>query len=365
MGARQHGTAECIQPICRGVEIGGTEVKGRRVLVWTIVGVAAAAAAIALGVHLHRWSAGRMRIKGAVIRRDSDSRRELPISDVLVTASDGATSATTQSNASGYFNLPFHGGVWPGQTVILSFSHPDYEPLDIRLQSGFRLAAKKLYVAAMAPRPEKSGGGPDGSSALVSNIRVRYTVNSPTEVNIGSAVKTFQVVNEGNIPCNHRSPCSPDGNWLAATGGVSLDAGADNEFGNVRASCIAGPCPFTQIDSSHFVQGGRYISVSALNWSDTATFLLEAEVRHAAMSSNVREFYPVTFGQALNFTLPPTEEGVSLEAEVDGAPMVFPLGPDLYLSWATCTARTNSEEEKSTVYRCELKPGYRFSFIHQ
>ncbi len=74
----------------------------------------------------------------------------------------------------------------------------------------------------------------------------------------------------------------------------------------------------------------------------------------------MRESYPVIFGQTLNFTLPPTEEGVSIEAELDGTPMVFPLGPDLYLSWATCTARTNREAEKSTVYRCELKPGYRF-----
>jgi hypothetical protein len=73
----------------------------------------------------------------------------------------------------------------------------------------------------------------------------------------------------------------------------------------------------------------------------------------------VRLSYPVEFGRTLNFTLPPTQEGVSIEAEVDGAAMVFPLGPNLYLSWATCTMTTSSEE-KSTAYRCELKPGYRF-----
>jgi hypothetical protein len=87
---------------------------------------------------------------------------------------------------------------------------------------------------------------------------------------------------------------------------------------------------------------------------------LEAEVFHTAISSTVRESYPVVFGRALSFTLPATEEGVSLEAEVNGAPMVFPIGPALYLSWATCTARTNSEDEKTTVYRCELKAGFRF-----
>jgi len=68
----------------------------------------------------------------------------------------------------------------------------------------------------------------------------------------------------------------------------------------------------------------------------------------------------VIFGQTLNFTLPPTQEGVSIEADMDGTPMVFPLGPDLALSWATCTSRSNREGEHSTVYRCELKPGYNF-----
>jgi hypothetical protein len=189
---------------------------------------------------------------------------------------------------------------------------------------------------------------------------VRYTLNSRTETNVGSAVKTFQVMNTGNVPCNHQAPCSPDGKWKAASASESLDAGADNTFSNVRASCIAGPCPYTRIDSSGFIHGGRNISVSALDWSDTTTFLMEAEVYHTAINSNVRQLYPVIFGRTLNFTLPPTQEGVSLGAEIDGSPMVFPLGPALNLSWATCTVRTDAEKEKTTVYGCELKPGYRF-----
>jgi hypothetical protein len=214
----------------------------------------------------------------------------------------------------------------------------------------------------MTPIFQQADIGPGGKPTLVSNIRVRYTVNSQTEENIGSAVRTFQVVNKGNVACNGRSPCSPNEAWKATAGSLSLDAGPDNEFRNVRASCIAGPCPFTRIDSSGFANGGRNITVSAINWSDTATFLVEAEVFHTAIRSNVRESYPVIFGQALNFTLPPTQEGVSIEAEVDGAPMVFPLGPELYLSWATCTARTDAADKQgTTVYRCELKPGYRFS----
>ena len=66
--------------------------------------------------------------------------------------------------------------------------------------------------------------------------------------------------------------------WKAAVGSISLDAGEGNEFRNARVSCIAGPCPFTKIESHNFSHDGRTLNVSALDWSDTATFLLEAEV---------------------------------------------------------------------------------------
>jgi hypothetical protein len=228
------------------------------------------------------------------------------------------------------------------------------------VQPGLHLSIKNLFVAAMEPTPTKAVDMPGAAASVVTNIRVRYTVNSQSNVNIGSAVKAFQVINQANVACNGRLPCSPDGMWKASSGSASLDAGPDNEFRDVRASCIAGPCPFTRIDSSGFANASRNITVSALDWSDTATFLLEAEVFRTAISSNVRRSYPVVFGRALNFTLPPTQEGVSIEADVDGTPMVFPLGPELYLSWANCTARNSPDPEKTTVYRCELKPGYRF-----
>ena len=299
-------------------------------------------------------------IEGAVIRRDADPNKELPIAGVAITASDGVRSATTESDAAGYFNLVLQKTVLSDRPVTVAFRHPDYEPLDLTVQTGRLAIPKQLYVAAMIPIPEKSVAPSSRPATVVSNIRVRYTINTRTETNVGSAVKTFQVVNKGNVPCNHQYPCSPDGKWKAASDSASLDAGTDNSFGNIRASCIAGPCPFTRIDSNGFIHGGRYIKVSALNWSDTATFLLEAEVFHTAISSEVRELYPVIFGQTLNFTVPPTQEGVSLEADLDGSPMVFPLGPDPELSWATCSVRTGMEEEKTTVYRCELRPGYRF-----
>jgi hypothetical protein len=332
-------------------------------VVWTIIAVAAA---VALGLFLrtNRLRSINVRqsmpIEGAVIQRDAETRKQVPIADVVITASDGVASATTRSEASGYFKLVLQKKVLSGTPVSVSFQHPSYEPLDMNVQTGRLEIQNALYVAAMIPIPPKTVAGPSHPEAVVTNIRVRYTLNSRTETNVGSAVKTFQVVNTGNVPCNQQVPCSPDGKWKATSASESLDAGADNTFGNVRASCIAGPCPFTRIDSSGFIHGGRNVIVSALDWSDTTTFLMEAEVYRTAINSNVRQLYPVIFGRTLNFTLPPTQEGVSLEAEIDGSPMVFPLGPALNLSWATCTVRTDTEKEKIIVYGCELKPGYRF-----
>jgi hypothetical protein len=294
------------------------------------------------------------------MQRDADTKKELPIAGVAITASDGVKSATTQSEASGYFSLALQRAVLSGKPVMVSFRHASYEPLDLNVQTGRLETQSELYIAAMVPIPAKTAARPRSPEKVVSNIRVRYTTNSRTETNVGSAVKTFQVINNGNVPCNHQSPCSPDGKWKASVESVSLDAGADNTFDNVRASCIAGPCPFTQIDSSGFIHGGRNIRISALNWSDTATFLMEAEVYQTAISSNVRALYPVIFGRTLSFTVPPTQEGVSLEAEIDGSPMVFPLGPEPNLSWAICNVRTGPDKERTTVYRCELRPDYRF-----
>jgi hypothetical protein len=331
--------------------------------VWTIIAVAAIVAA-ALLLRLYWLNSISLRqsipIEGAVIQHDADAAKQLPIANVAITASDGVRTVTTQSEASGYFKLVWQKKALFEKALIVSFRHPDYEPLDLTVQIGRLETPTQMYVAAMVPIPRKGIAQPQRPEKVVSNVRIRYTINSRMETNVGSAVKTFQVVNQRNVPCNHQALCSPDGKWKASSASASLDAGVDSTFGNVRASCIAGPCPFTHIDSSGFIHGGRVIHVSALNWSDTATFLVEAEVFRNGIVSNVRQSYPVIFGRTLNFTLPPTEEGVSLQADIDGLSIVFPLSPDLVLSWATCSARTDTEREKTIVYRCELKLGYRF-----
>lgn len=337
---------------------GESGVKRRTAALWIVIAVAVAVAAAIATIRARHLRVRSTIIHGAVIRRDADTRKELPVADVVVTASNGTATVSTRSDSSGYFQLTYPQILWPARPVDLSFRRDGYMPFDLILRSGIRLTTRELYIAEMSPTAQPAVTRQTGKQSVVSNIRVRYTVNSESANNIGSAVRTFQIVSKGDVPCNHQAPCSPDGSWKAERGSISLDAGPGNEFRDVRASCIAGPCPFTRIDTSGFVHGGRNITISALDWSDTTTFLVEGEVFHDSIDSFVRELYPVIFGDALHFTLPATQEGVSLEAEVDGAPMVFPLGPELYLSWATCNQRVDAD--KTTVYRCELKPGYRF-----
>jgi hypothetical protein len=300
---------------------------------------------------LVRWSIQRpVSLRGAVTVLNTDSRKEQPIADVEVTA-DLATGSA-KSDSTGSFTLQLRRFVRRGHPLVLHFRQPQYSPLDLN-----DFVGDKLYIVHMLPL---SSMAPSTARTLVNvaNVRVRYSGRAMTEFNVGSAVKTFQIENKGNIPCKGRRPCSPDGKWRAAVGSASLDAGTGNEFRNARASCIAGPCPFTRIDSDHFSLGGQTIMVSARDWSDTATFLLEAEVVHPMVSQIVHESYPVIFGEGLNFTLPSTAEGISIEAELAGQMIIFPLGPSLFLSWANCNARVNPDQTK--VYRCDLKPGYHF-----
>jgi hypothetical protein len=60
----------------------------------------------------------------------------------------------------------------------------------------------------------------------------------------------------------------------------------------------------------------------------------------------------------MNFTLPADAEGPTLEAEMDGTQIIYPLAPSPVLSWAVCNVRAESKQAKD--YRCELKPAYSF-----
>lgn len=323
-------------------------IRRKAIQIWAVaLAILVAGSTIAL---LHRRQP--VTLRGAVLRQDRDPNRQLPLSDVQITAINSLGSGTSKSDSSGFFTLTLPKGLRRRQAVLLKFQHEDYQPLNLNDFIG-----DKVYIARMNPiHPDKNADS--RASSTVSNTRIRYTVKATTEANIGSAVKTFQIINTGNTPCNNHPPCAPGSKWKGTLGSLSLDAREGNEFRNARVSCIAGPCPFTKIEQESFSQDRRKLNVSVLNWSDTVTFLVEAEVVHPMTSDMVRETYPVIFGRALNFSLPASAEGPSIEAEIQGEPIVFPLGPDLFLRWADCQMVPDRDQSKN--YRCELKPGYEF-----
>ena len=316
-----------------------------------VAGAAVAAVAVTWGV-LHRMNKP-ISLMGAVVKEDTDPRKQSPITDVNVSVAGNLALASVRSDFSGYFKLQMRPGLKRGQPITLQFRHKDYQPLDLTTTLD-----RKLYVIRMVALHQESVAPSHHPLIPLSNVFVRYSTESTSSNNIGTGLKTFQVANTGNTPCNRRPPCSPDGRWKGTIASTSLDAGVGNTYDNARLSCIAGPCPFTRIVSDNFSHGGRFISVSILNWSDTTTFLLQAEVFRIQISNIVRESYPVIFGNSLNFTLPADAEGPTLEAEESGQNIVFPLGPSPTLSWADCNVRVGKDQSK--LYRCELKPGYQF-----
>jgi hypothetical protein len=323
--------------------------RGKKIALWTVVALGISALVVA-AVLLSRRKP--VVLKGAVLQDDRDPNKQLPLADVQITALNGWGIGHSQSDALGFFSLTLPKGLRRRQPVLLQFRHKDYQPLDWD-----DFISDKLYVARMIPLHQQTIAE-SHSDVPISNPRIRYTVKATTEANIGSAVRTFQVVNIGNKPCENRPPCAPGGKWKAAIGSLSLDAGEGNEFRNARVSCIAGPCPFTKIEAETFSEDHRRFNIAVRNWSDTTTFLIEAEVVHPMTSNLVRETYPVIFGRALNFSLPPAAEGPSIEADLAGEAIVFPLGPDLLLRWADC--HVGIDRDQSRNFRCELKPGYQF-----
>lgn len=322
----------------------------RRITIWIVAILIVAGCTVLLVRALYKTE---IVLQGVTLTQDADPRKQVPISNVEIIAQIGDKVGQGKSDALGAFRLRLPRGVWRNETVDIQFRRTGFEP--VTLEQPLRA---ELYVVRMKATKSEAAVEPSGEQTTLKDVRIRYATKASTPINVGSIVKTFEVVNTGDLPCDRTGPCSPDHKWKAAIGGFTQDAGEGHEFRNVRTSCIAGPCPFTKIESGTFSPGGRTLKVSVLNWSDTVTYLVEAEVIQTTISDLVRDAYPAIFGREMSFTLPPTTQGPSIEADTNGTEIVYPLGPDLTLSWAVCEAQVDAERTK--LYHCELKPGYRF-----
>jgi hypothetical protein len=294
-------------------------------------------------------------IEGAVIASANEPELQRPISSAKVLVSAAGTAGESVSEVSGLFRVKLEPPAVAGDPIQLTVTHPDYLPFVTSAPAGQQIHVIRLTQAPAVPQ----AGVREGKEQSLSNMRIRYTTSSTATTIAGTAVRTFTVRNQANVPCDRQPPCSSDERWKAKVDSLTLDAGEQKQFRNVRVSCIAGPCPFSALESDRFSRGGRVITVSVKNWSDPVTYLVEAEVVQTTQSETVRHTYPAIFARSMNFTLPPDASGLTIEGDLNGSPIVFPLGPQLRLSWATC--RSVTAREGSKQIRCELKPGYRFT----
>jgi len=293
----------------------------RKSAVWPITG--AVAVVLALTLYFASKPKDLKSITGAVLRQDTELGKQLPIANAQISLVGDLADGVATSDSSGRFEVRLRPGVRVGQMARLRISHPGYRPMDLP-----EYLLDRLYIIRMVPS-DQTADASHAAPIVLSDIRVRSTTRSEISVNAGSALKTFEVVNTGDVPCDRRGPCSPDGKWKATVGGASLDAGENNSFHNVRVSCIAGPCPFTKIEKDSFSAGGSHISVTIRNWSDTTTFLLEAEVTHISSGDMILQSFPAIFDRSMSFTLPASAQGPSHRLSASGPPHRSRRGADV------------------------------------
>ncbi|HUA86285.1 MAG TPA: hypothetical protein VMB85_20655 [Bryobacteraceae bacterium] len=324
---------------------------GRRKIL--IVAAGAVTAGLVAALAIHARSAGQIKtLTGVVLRADEQVRNQVPIADAEIHAAGlpARMGSPAKTAGSGLFRLNLPPNFRRGEPLSVAIAHPGYQTLETTVA-----ATNESYVFFLRPAPAKIPEIPN--QVTVTSPRVRYAVRETSTINVGSAAQTFEVINQANVPCNGAKPCSPDGRWKASLAGKALDAGDGNSFEDARVTCIAGPCPFTRIEKDDFSAGGRHVDVLVRNWSDTATFLFEAEVTHTMVSDAIRESYPAIFDGSMDFTLPPTGEGPSIQATVGGQDIVFPLTPEWGLTWASCNVTKSKDGTK--LFHCDMKSGYR------
>src|SRR5260370_27516670 len=159
--------------------------KRQTIATWAILAFGIFALILTIAI-LHRRHP--VTLRGAVLRQDKDSNKQLPIADVQITATNALGSGSSKSDASGFFSLTLPKGLRRRQQVELHFRHKDYQPLDWN-----DWISDKIYVAPMVPINQQATSESRPRS-IVSNTRIRYSVKPTPEPNIGRPVNTFQFV---------------------------------------------------------------------------------------------------------------------------------------------------------------------------
>src|SRR5579864_7199670 len=143
-------------------------------------------------------------LAGAVTTKSSDPRKQLPIAGVQVSAADGRLAVQSTSDASGLFKLRMRRLLLLGRRgITIRFRHPDYEPLNLYVP-----ISGSITVAEMVPIARPPITDDNQPKQIVAHPVVRYSVKRAAEENVGSAVRSFEVVTPGTCPAMGRR-CVP------------------------------------------------------------------------------------------------------------------------------------------------------------
>src|SRR5579872_5749465 len=127
-------------------------------------------------------------VTGVVLEHNPDPRKRSPLAGVQITAQIGSRSIAGQTDSSGYFSLKVDGWIRAGQPLHLEFRHPRYQPLVVDAT-----ISDNLYIEEMTSLSSNLQPKPGQPITSIANVRIRYSMKNTEPVNVGSAVKTFEV----------------------------------------------------------------------------------------------------------------------------------------------------------------------------
>src|SRR5215472_15303400 len=123
-----------------------------------------------------RWKRKPITLQGAVITRNADTHKELPIAGVTVSAySNAVLLAESTSDPSGYFRLQLPQQIRHGHSITFKLRDATYLPLDVR-----DFAGDQLYIMRMTPLPRHTEPPPDRPVQTLSDVVVKYSIRETT-----------------------------------------------------------------------------------------------------------------------------------------------------------------------------------------
>jgi hypothetical protein len=200
------------------------------------------------------------------MRDDADPEKRFPLPGVQVTDTDGFAAGPAATDDNGVFELQLRPNIPSGQSLNLLFIETGYQ----KKTSYAAVAADALYTFYLWPDFPNTPVSAQASPPAAANVVEAAYVFA------ASPALTFQIPNQGNVRCNGKEQCSPDGKWKAnVVTSPPLDAGAGNIFASGHARCVAGPCAWSSIEPNGAPKPGqRTITATVRNWSDTVTYRL-------------------------------------------------------------------------------------------